>query len=359
MHRGIGTPVKNTIPEKELKNVLLIDGSYGEGGGQIVRTAVALSVLTKQPITITNIRANRPIPGLRPQHYTALSCIQRICDAEVEGVSVHSTSLKFTPHDIKPGTYTFDIGTAGSMTLVFQACLLSAFHASTPLTIKLRGGSDVRWAPSWDYFASVFLPLISTIGIKTETLLIKRGYYPTGGGEAILTIYPVEKLISFHGEEPQNFTDIHGIIHRANLPDHISMRMKHAAIKIAMKHNLRSTLQIDAASSSSSGTGITLWSASGPTILGSSVLGEKTISAEEIGETAANQLIQEITSGATIDRYAIDQILPYFVLAPKGSACLTREISNHTKTNMWLIKQFFNVDFEVTPQQAAIRIVVK
>ena len=359
MHRCIGTSLRNIVSEKELKYVLLIDGSYGEGGGQIVRTAVALSVLTKQPIEITNIRAKRPIPGLRPQHYTALSCIQRICDAEVEGLSVHSTSLKFTPHDIKPGSYTFDIGTAGSMTLVFQACLLSAFHTSTPLTIKLRGGTDVRWAPSWDYFASVFLPLISRIGINTETQLIKRGYYPTGGGEAILTIHPVEKLIPFHAEEPQNFTDIYGIIHRANLPDHISTRMKHAAIKTAMKYNLRPTIQIDAVSSSSSGTGITVWSASGPTILGSTILGEKTISAEAVGETAVNQLLQEIKSGATIDRYAIDQILPYLVLVSKGSGCLIREVSNHTKTNMWLIKQFLNTDFEVTQKQEAIRIVFK
>ena len=227
-----------------MKYVLVIDGSYGEGGGQIVRTAVALSVLTKQPIEISHIRAGRPIPGLRPQHYTALSCIQQICNAEVEGLSVHSTNLKFTPHDIRPGTYTFDVGTAGSMTLVFQACLLSAFHTSDPLTIKLRGGTDVRWAPSWDYFAHVFLPLISKIGIKTDIQLLKRGYYPTGGGEAMLTIHPIEQLLMFSADEPQNFTDVHGIIHRANLPDHISARMKHAAMKTAMKQNLRSTIQI-------------------------------------------------------------------------------------------------------------------
>jgi len=339
--------------------VLTIDGSYGEGGGQIVRTAVALSVLTKQPIEITNIRAGRPTPGLRPQHYTALSCIRTICDAEAEGLSVHSTNLRFTPRDIKPGIYTFDIGTAGSMTLVFQACLLSAFQASAPLSIILRGGTDVRWAPSWDYFAHVFLPLISKIGIQTDIKLLRRGYYPTGGGEATLTIHPVEKLQPFSAQEPQSFTELSGIIHRANLPDHISMRMKHAAIKTAMKQNLRSTIHIEAAPSSSTGTGITLWSTSEQTILGSTVLGEKTLSAETVGETAANHLIQEITSGATLDCYAIDQILPYLVLAPKGSACLIREISNHTQTNMWLIKQFFSVDFEVTPQQNVHRIVVK
>ncbi len=339
--------------------MLSIDGSYGEGGGQIVRTAVALSVLTKQPLEIFNIRAGRPNPGLRPQHYTALCCIRDICDAEVEGLSVHSENLRFIPHDIKPGTYVFDVGTAGSMTLVFQACLLSAFHTKAPLIIKLKGGTDVRWAPSWDYFVHVFLPLISRIGIKTEINLYKRGYYPKGGGDAELTIHPVEQLLPFSADEPQSFTDINGIVHRANLPEHISTRIRHAAIKTAMKQNLRSTIQIDAAPSLSSGTGITLWAASGPTILGSTVLGEKSISAETVGETAVNQLIQEIKSGATLDRYAIDQILPYLVLAPKGSACLIREISNHTQTNMWLIKQFLAVNFEVAAQQNVVRLLVK
>jgi RNA 3'-terminal phosphate cyclase (ATP) len=339
--------------------VILIDGSYGEGGGQIVRTAVALSVLTKQPIEINHIRAQRPIPGLRPQHYTALSCIKALCDAEVEGLSVNSTNLKFTPHNIKSGNYTFDIGTAGSMTLVLQACLLSACHITAPLTIQLQGGTDVRWAPSWDYFAHVFLPLVSKMGIRSEAQLIKRGYYPTGGGETILHIHPPQTLLPFHADEPQNFSAIQGIIHSANLPDHIGIRMKHAAVKTAMKHSLRLTLQIESAPSSSSGTGITVWSTGEQTILGSTILGEKGISAEAVGESAVDQLIQEMKSGATVDRYAIDQLLPYFVIAPRGSACLVRDLSNHMKTNMWLIKHFFNIDFEVTPQQTIYRIGVK
>jgi RNA 3'-terminal phosphate cyclase (ATP) len=339
--------------------MLEIDGSYGEGGGQIVRTAVALSVLTNQPIHIQNIRANRPIPGLRPQHFTALSCIQALCDAEVDGLSINSKTLKFTPHTIKPGNYSFDVGTAGSMTLVFQACLLSGLKTPGPLTIHLQGGTDVRWAPSWDYFASVFLPLVKKLGVNAEVRLIKRGYYPTGGGEAVLTIHPTDHLVSFQVDEPQLFHEMQGIIHLANLPDHIGTRMKHAAIRTAVQHDLRSSLRIDAAPSSSPGTGITLWSTSEATILGSTILGEKKISAELVGEQAARQLLQEITSGATLDLYAIDQLLPYLAYAPKQSTCLIRELSTHTNTNMWLMKQFFPVDFEVSPQQNIMRITVK
>jgi RNA 3'-phosphate cyclase len=345
--------------ERVEKNVLTIDGSYGEGGGQIIRTAVALSVLTNQPIQINNIRANRPVPGLRPQHYTALSCIKTMCGADVEGLKVHSTKLTFTPHELTPGHYSFDVGTAGSMTLVLQACLLSALHTKEPLSIKLRGGTDVRWAPSWDYFSSVFLPLLHKLGVKTEIQLIKRGYYPSGGGEALLTIFPSEDLQSFHAEEPLNVHELRGIIHLANLPDHISNRMKHAVMNIALKHRLQTSLQVDARPSSSQGTGITLWSASESTILGVAVLGEKGITAEQVGEQATNQLLQEIRTGATIDHYGIDQILPYLAVAPKGSVCLVHDISNHTHTNMWLLKQFLDVDFVLTQQQDVVRIIVE
>jgi len=335
-----------------------IDGSYGEGGGQIVRTAVALSVLTNKPIHVRNIRANRPIPGLRPQHFTALSCIQTICDAEVEGLSINSKTLEFTPHAIKPGAYEFDVGTAGSMTLVFQACLLSGLKTSRPLTIHLQGGTDVRWAPSWDYFSHVFLPLVEKLGVHTDVQLIKRGYYPVGGGEAVLTIHPINQLTPFLADEPQHFEEVEGIVHLANLPDHIGTRMKHAAMKAALQHKLQSSIRIDSSPSMSAGTGITLWSTSNKTILGSTVLGEKNISAETIGEQAASILIKEIQSGATLDLFGIDQLLPYLVYAPRGSTCLIREITNHMNTNMWLMKQFFPVDFELIHQHDILRIIV-
>lgn len=335
-----------------------IDGAYGEGGGQILRTAVALSVLTQQPIHITNIRAKRPTPGLRPQHYTALSCIKAMCGAEVTGLSVHSTDLTFTPHDITPGSYHFDIGTAGSTTLVFQACLLSVLHASAPVTVTLRGGTDVRWAPSWDYFTHVFLSLLHTIGVTTTVQLLKRGYYPTGGGEATLTIHPLKKLSLLNAGEPQHFHEISGIIHRANLPEHISTRMKHAAIQAAVKHNLRCTIHVDASQSSSPGTGITVWSASNSALLGAAVLGEKNVTAETVGQKAITYLITDVMSGATVDRFAVDQLLPYLVVAPKGSTVLIRELSNHAQTNMWLVKHFFDVDFEITRQQDVIRLTV-
>ena len=339
--------------------MLQIDGSHGEGGGQILRYAIALSVLTKEPVEIANIRANRPNSGLRAQHYTAISCMKSLCNAETEGLSIGSAKLKFLPGEIHSGEYKFDIGTAGSITLVFQACVLSSLKATEPIKIKLTGGTDVKWSPSWDYFTHVFLPLIQKMGVKTDAQLIKRGYYPKGGGEAELTIYPVKKLQPLHLEGKQVFNKINGIIHIANLPDHIGKRMKHAAMKMVAKNNLQSSIQIDKTTSFSPGTGITLWSQSEFTVLGSTALGEKGVTSEKIGGNAANQLVKEIKIGATIDTFAIDQILPYTVLAKDESVCMVRMLSNHTKTNIWLLKQFFDVEFEIKEQQGLVRLSVK
>ena len=339
--------------------MLQIDGSYGEGGGQILRYAVALSALTKKPVEINNIRANRPVPGIRPQHHTAISCIKSICNGAIEGLSIGSSKLTFSPGEIQPGEYKFGIGTAGSITLVFQACILGSLNTTKPITIKLTGGTDVKWAPTWDYFTKVFLPLIQKMGVSTDAQLIKRGYYPKGGGEAVLTIHPAKKLQRLQLEEEQDFKEINGIVHIANLPDHISKRMKHAALKIVVKNNIQSFIRVNKTTSFSPGTGITLWSKSDHAVMGSTFLGERGVTSEKIGENAANQLIKEINTGATIDTFAIDQILPYMVLAEEESVCMVRELSNHTQTNMWLLKQFFDVEFEVKEQQDIIKLIVR
>jgi RNA 3'-phosphate cyclase len=336
-----------------------IDGSYGEGGGQIIRYGVALAALTKTPIEITNIRAKRDNPGLRPQHFTTISCIKELCDATTTGVSIGSSHITFEPSNIKSGVYTFDIGTAGSITLINQACILASLKATKPITIKLTGGTDVPWSPSWDYFTHVFLPLLNLMGIKTEARINRRGYYPKGGGETSLTIYPVKELRSLYLDKQPCFHDINGIIHLANLPDHIATRMKHEVQKILVKHNLNSTITLDKAPATSPGAGITLWAKKENVILGTTTLGKKGISSENIAETATVQLLEEIISKATIDNHAIDQILPYFVLTKKPCYGIINQVSNHTQTMIWLIKNYFNITIDIIPNQKNITILVK
>ena len=329
--------------------MLEIDGSYGEGGGQILRTAVALSVLTKKPVEIKNIRANRPAPGIKPQHYIAIQSVKELCNADVKGLEIGSSTLVFNPGDVKGGEYKFDIGTAGSITMVFQACLLSALKTSEPITIVVTGGTDVKWSPSWDYFRHVFLPLIHKMGVSADAPLIKRGYYPKGGGEAELIIEPSKDIKPLQLDEQQEYSEVQGIIHLANLPSHVGTRMKHASIKSLIKHGLKASIEIEETTSLSAGTGITLWVESKDIVLGSTVLGEKGVPAEKIGEDVARNLLCEIDAGATLDVYAFDQILPYMALArDKGSSsCIVREASSHARTNMWLVNQFFDIDFKL------------
>ena len=153
-----------------------IDGSYGEGGGQILRNAVALSTLTKKPVHISKIRANRPNPGIKAQHYVAIKIISDLCDADVKGLEIGSSDILFKPGELKGGVHKFDIGTAGSITLVYQACILACMDCKEQVTIRLTGGTDVKWSPSWDYFKYVFLPLLNNMGIKIYPQLILRGY---------------------------------------------------------------------------------------------------------------------------------------------------------------------------------------
>ncbi|MDH3793700.1 MAG: RNA 3'-terminal phosphate cyclase [Nitrosopumilus sp.] len=169
---------------------LKINGSYGEGGGQIIRSAVALSCITKQPIHLENIRKNRKIPGLRPQHLTTITILQKITNAKVIGVEIGSTELKFIPGNIESLDLVEDIGTAGSIPLILQALIPVIAISQKKLNLTIKGGTNVLWSPSIDYIQHVLGEAYSRMGIKFSLELSKRGYYPKGGGRVQLQVYP-------------------------------------------------------------------------------------------------------------------------------------------------------------------------
>ena len=336
--------------------MLEIDGSYGEGGGQILRNAVALSTIVNIPVKITNIRSNRPTPGIKAQHYVAIKSIKEICNAETKDLEIGSCNLTFNPGQLKGGDYNFEIGTAGSITLVFQALILACLKTDSEINIRLTGGTDVKWSPTWDYFKNVFIPIIKKIGISVDVNLIKRGYYPRGGGVATIKIKKALEIKPLKYDIEPEFSIIKGIVSIGQLSNNISRRIKHSAIKTLLKNDLQSDIQIEENPTLSPGTGISIWTESDDVILGSSVLGERGVSSEEIGKNAANNLLCEINSNSTLDIYAFDQILPYMALAKGVSTCIVKKITNHAQTNMWLIKQFLNTHFEAKQEENNIRI---
>jgi RNA 3'-terminal phosphate cyclase (ATP) len=309
-----------------------IDGSFGEGGGQIVRTAAALSAVTGTPVSIRNIRKGRPKPGLAPQHAQALLALARLCSAHTDGVEPGSSRIAFHPGRVKGGTYRAEIGTAGSVTLLMQCLLPAMLTAEDPVSLEVHGGTDVQWSPTIDYFRYVFLPALRCFGARSRMELRKRGYYPKGQGSVLLKTEP-SALRSAHLSGQGK--DIEGISHCSNLPEHVARRQAESASKVLREAGLQANISHEILKAPSTGSGITLWA----DFKGGSALGSRGLPAETVGEKAAEDLALEMRSAASVDVHLCDQLIPYLAMA--GGSYTVREISMHTRTNIWTAEHFF------------------
>lgn len=315
-----------------------LDGSYGEGGGQILRTSVALSAVTGKPVEIENIRRNRPKPGLSAQHVKAVENAALICDAKINGCSLRSTHLSFSPGKIKGGTYEIDIGTAGSITLLMQ-CLMP-FGLCATLKLRILGGTDVKWSPSIDYLRFVTLPALFTMGYGYDIRLLRRGYYPRGDGciEAILD-RSILKKTKF---ECNTCRIIEGRSHSSRLPLHVTQRQAASAAMKLREKGYESKIAIERNDFLSTGCGITLWCGA----MGGCSPGEPGKKAEIVGSEAAEAILLDMISGAGVDEYLSDQLIPYIALAG-GGTFTTRKITGHTRTNIWVAEQFMDIKFRI------------
>ncbi len=317
-----------------------LDGSYGEGGGQILRTAVALSAVTGNEIKIDNIRRARPKPGLSAQHVKAVESLARICEANVEGCRLHSTRMHFAPGNIKGGNYEIDIGTAGSISLFLQCLMPAAMHAPGAVRLKITGGTDVQWSPSIDYLRYVTIIALSRMGYDCSLSLIRRGYYPRGDGcvEAVINPSSLTKA-SF---DMNHGNIIEGISHSSGLPAHVAERQASASQKKLRDNGYDASISLEVKDYASTGSGITLWCGT----VGGSALGKPGLRAEKVGESAADAILSELSYGAGVDIFLADQLIPYIALAGGGSFT-TRIITPHTKTNIWVTEQFLPVKFKI------------
>jgi len=351
-----------------------IDGSYGEGGGQVVRTAVALSAVTGKEVKVTNIRNNRPKPGLKQQHLKALETAARICGARVSGLFPGSSELFFAPVEIKGGKYEIDIGTAGSITLLLQSLMPALPFAKEKVELTIRGGTDVAWSPTIDYLQHVTFRALEQLGYAGSVTLKKRGYYPRGGGEVSAMFDPC-KLHGFHfrkegenkkggenrieeknqnGEKNQNHEkEVMGISHASNLPAHVPSRQAEAAESMLLEAGYSSRINVRACELLSTGSGITLWSG----YCGGNALGKRGLPAEKVGRRAAEEIISELRTEASVDVHLADQLIPYMALAG-NSSYTAREITLHAATNIWVTEQFLEVKFRIKERNGLFEVSV-
>jgi RNA 3'-phosphate cyclase len=333
-----------------------VDGSHGEGGGQILRMTVALSALTGRPVHVSNIRARRSNPGLRPQHIAAIEAVRRLCNGHAENLHEHAMEITFHPGEVTGGSHSVDIGTAGSITLAMQACLPPMLHAMEPAGMRLRGGTDVRWSPPWDYFTGVFLPLLRHMGVDATVSLERRGYYPKGGGMASLEVQPCTQLTPPSFDRDGDW-HIEGKINIAGLPGHIARRIRKAARKEFISRGMDADIAIETYAAASPGVGIVLWT-TGPRRLGADVLGEKGKPAEAVGREAAQMLLEEIDAGADLDVHAVDHLVPYLALADGPSRFRCRELSGHAETELWLLQKFMDIAWEKKTGDRCIEVAI-
>ena len=334
-----------------------IDGSQGEGGGQIIRTALALSTLTQKPFEVTHIRENRPQPGLKAQHLTAINALKQICNAQTSPAEIGSTALRYLPQHVKSGTYIIDIGTAGSITLLLQALIPPLLIAPRKATLTMAGGTCGKWQAPIEYLELVLLPLIQRFAnITCQTK--KRGYYPKGQGLVTMMVSPKVHSLGelrksqYNLSEQGTLVSVKGISHASSdlSQKKVAERQAAAAQLVLKKYKVPIDIQITYNSTPSTGSGITLAarfhrSDEFHTILGADELGEKVVSAEVVGTKAAQKLMAEIESGAAVDMYAADQLLPFLALS--GGTIKTSQITEHAKTNMNIIERFLPVTFSV------------
>jgi RNA 3'-terminal phosphate cyclase (ATP) len=333
-----------------------LDGSQGEGGGQILRTALSLSVVTGKPFSIEKIRAGRERPGLLRQHLAAVLAAAEIGVAAVDGAHAGSTQLSFRPTAIKPGNYHFAVGTAGSGTLVLQTILPALLTASEPSTITIEGGTHNQAAPPFDFLAKTFLPQIEHMGPKVEVRLEKYGFYPAGGGRFEVVIHPCRKLTPIHlGERGVTSKPTVQVV-VANLSRKIAQReLDTVAGLLGLETDPRQITETR--NSPGPGNVVMIEVASECLVEVFTAFGRMGVSAERVGADAAAQVSAYLASDGAVSEHLADQLLLPMALAGGGSFT-TASISSHARTNMEVIGRFLESRFRVEENLRSIRISV-
>jgi RNA 3'-terminal phosphate cyclase (ATP) len=328
----------------------VIDGSAGEGGGQILRTSLTMSALLGKPIKIIKIRAGRRQPGLQAQHLTCVNALTKITDAEVDGASLGSQELIFTPRSLNFGDYKFDVSdvksSAGSASLIFQAIFLPLAFTEGVSRVTIYGGTNVSWSPPTQYLQMVYLPIAEKMGAKASIGLKNWGWYPKGGGQINIEIQPAKlHAIDLSDRGIHKGTKVLTAV--SNLPISIAQRQRDRALDILKSEGINAESELINAPSIGQGTSVFILTEFENCYAGFDSLGTKGKRAEQVAEEACEDCLKFLKSGMAVDTHLADQIVPLMALAEGRSCFTTSKISLHLLTNIQVAEQFLPVKFQV------------
>nr|CAD7261513.1 unnamed protein product [Timema shepardi]CAD7569308.1 unnamed protein product [Timema californicum] len=338
-------------------SVTEIDGSILEGGGQILRMALAFSALRKIPIRVHNIRAGRSNPGLRAQHLKGVKIVCDMSQGKLKGADIGSTEIHFYPGKIISGEYEADTQTAGSICLLLQVALPCALFSDGMTILKLKGGTNAEMAPQFDYTTEVFRPLLEKFGATFDYKIIKRGYFPRGGGEVHIRVKPVKQL------NPINIVDAGQVVRvwgwafvAGNLPIKVANTMADSATQALLKALPNIEVSIEAykerteeAIGTGSGINIVAETSTG-CLLGGSALGKRELKTEEVGVKAVEDLLQSVKTEACVDNYAQDQLILLMALANGKSRVKCGSITLHTETAIHIAQLLTQAKFNIVKE---------
>lgn len=323
----------------------------------MLRTAVALAAVMESDVKVTNIRAGREAPGMKAQHLAGVMAVAQMCDAELEGAEVGSTELRFRPQGLHGGSFTFDVGTAGSIALVLQAALAPAIYCGERVEMTVRGGTEVMNAPTIDYFGRVLLPILRNVGGNVTLEVVRRGFYPKGGGEVRVVVEPAGGIKPFapSGAHPKPVVD--GLVISSKLHPDIAERARRTLMR-RMGHIKVRELRVVDVESESAGVSATVSCPRRGGAFGSSNVGRKGYTAEQLAEDCAMPLIHALKADVDVDEHLLDQVLLYCIIATGRSSFSFERMTPHAQTLLSVAGEFAPFNREVNQDGRRHRMVI-
>jgi RNA 3'-terminal phosphate cyclase (ATP) len=325
----------------------MIEINGSSGGGQMLRTALSLSVIRGENFRIEDIRGKRPNPGLKRQHLEAVKAAGRISNAEIEGDEIGSETLEFRPQELRDNPFTSNIGTAGSITLLYDAILPVTSQFNDSFRLSAKGGTDVKWSPTFPYFSEVKLPLLRKFGVKAETELKQTGYYPKGGGEATLRTeeHSLKSIDLTHRGELKKF-EIYSKASKELEDQEVADRQADEAERIIKNSHMSKEVEknVSYVKTGSTGSSLLLKAVYENSIAGFDSLGEKGKRSEKVAKEAVQDFKKFHASEAVVDQYMADQLMVFMAIT--GGEIRVPEITSHVETNLEVIRKFgFDIKF--------------